>query len=270
MAGGGREPGRSVTSKVLAIIEVFERSRRSMPLSEVAAQAGLPVSTTHRLVAEMTEWGLLSRSANGNVQLGIRLWAIAQNVGRQLRETARPFIQDLYSLTGETSQLAVRDGAMALYIERIYGTRRLPRASRVGGRLPLHATAVGKVILALDEPWVRQGYLKRPLERLAPSTQVNPARLARELDEVQRQEYATTFEEVRAGSCSIAVPVYHTGRLGAAIGLVLPSAHARQMTRHLPVLRGVAKKIEQHTAHIPLETLLGNLIDPLPDRPREH
>lgn len=270
MAGGNRTAGRSVTSKVLAILEVFETSRRSMPLSELAAQADLPVSTTHRLVGELVEWGLLSRSANGNIQLGIRLWAIAQNAGRQLRETARPFIQDLYSFTGETSQLAVRDGVSALYIERIYGTKRIPRASRVGGRLPLHATAVGKVILAHDEPWVRSGYLERPLERLTPATQVDPQRLDVELAKVKEQGYAITLEEVRTGSCSIAVPVFHSGRIGCAIGLVVPSSHGRTMTRHLPVLRGVAKKIEEHTAHIPLETLFGSLVEPLPDEPREH
>lgn len=270
MSGNSKEPGRSVTSKVLAIIEVFETARRSVTLTEISAKSGVPLSTAHRLVGEMVDWGLLSRGANGNIQLGIRLWAIAQNVGRQLRETARPFIQDLYSLTGETSQLAVRDGDSALYIERVYGTKRIPRATRVGGRLPLHATAVGKVILAYEEPWVLTGYLQRPLGRLTGRTRTDPRRLAEELTEVAEHGYATTLEEVRAGSCSIAVPVYHTGRLGASIGLVVPSSQGHTMTRHLPVLRGIAKRIEVATAHIPLESLLGSIVDPLPDSPREH
>lgn len=270
MAGGSRSPGQSVTSKVLAIIEVFETSRRSMTLTEISQQAEVPLSTTHRLVGELIDWGLLSYGPNGNIQLGIRLWAIAQNAGRQLRDTARPFIQDLYSLTGETSHLAVRDGNSALYIERVYGTRRVPRASRVGGRLPLHATAVGKVILAFDEPWVRTGYLQRPLERHAPRTLTDPRRLTEELNRVAEQGYATTTEEVRAGSCSIAVPVYHTGRLGAAIGLVVASTHGHTMTKYLPVLRGVAQRIEASTSHIPLESLLHTVVDPLPGTPREH
>lgn len=270
MAGGSSQPGRSVTSKVLAIIGVFETSRRSMTLTEIAEKADVPLSTAHRLVGELTDWGLLSTGVNGRVQLGIRLWAIAQNAGRQLRETARPFIQDLYSLTGETSQLAIRDGASALYIERVYGTKRVPRASRVGGRLPLHATAVGKVILALEDPWVATAYLQRPLEQYAHRTIVDPRRLKPHLEAVAEAGYATTVEEVRDGSCSIAVPVFHGQRLGASVGLVLPVSEAQTMPRHLPVLRGVAARIEASTRHIPLETLLGSYVDPMPEDPPSH
>lgn len=257
MAGGNRDPGRTVTSKVLAIMEVFETSRRALSLTEVAEAAGLPLSTTHRLVNELVDWGMLSRGPNGGIQLGLRLWAIAQNAGRQLRETARPFIQDLFSLTGETSQLAVRDGSTALYIDRVYGTKRIARASRVGGRLPLHATAVGKVILAFSEPWVREAYLDHPLEALTAHTHCSPMQLRKELEQVRVNGYANTREEVRLGTCSIAVPVYHTGKLGCSIGLVVPSSHAANMERHLPVLNGIAKRLEAATAHIPLETLLG-------------
>ncbi|MCQ9165410.1 MULTISPECIES: IclR family transcriptional regulator [unclassified Arthrobacter] len=257
MAGGGRDAGRSVTSKVLAILEVFEKSRGPLSLTEICGQSGLPMSTVHRLMGELTDWGLLSRGANGRYQLGIRLWELAQNTGRQLREAARPHVQDLFSLTGETAQLAVREGHEVLYIERIYGTKRVPRASRVGGRLPMHATAVGKVLLAFGEDWVRTAYLNRELERPTAFTHANAGLLAAELDRAREQGYATTVDEMRLGACSIAVPVLHTGRVGAGLGLVLPSAQAPGMTRHLAALRGVSAKIERATAHIPLETLLG-------------
>ena len=105
MAGGSREPGRTVTSKVLAILEAFEKSRGALSLTDIAEKSGLPLSTAHRLVNELTDWGFLSREPNGRYQLGIRLWELAQNTGRQLRDAARPFIQDLFSLTGETAHL---------------------------------------------------------------------------------------------------------------------------------------------------------------------
>lgn len=260
MAGGNRVPGSTVTSKVLAIMEVFETSRRALSLTEISEASGVPLSTTHRLVNELIEWGMLSRGSTGGVQLGLRLWAIAQNAGRQLRDTARPFVQDLFSLTGETSQLAVRDGNMALYIDRVYGSKRVPRASRVGGRLPLHATAVGKVILAYSEDWVTDAYLSQPLAPVTGHTHVNPGRLRTELAQVKAQGYAATQEEVILGACSIAVPVFHTGRLGCSIGLVVASSNAGTMLRHLPVLHGISQRIEASTAHIPLETLLGSVI----------
>ncbi len=121
----------------------------------------------------------------------------------------------------------------------------------------MHATAVGKVILAFEEGWVRDAYLSRELERPTAHTHVDPRRFAAELDQIREQGYATTLEEVRLGSCSIAVPVFHTGRIGASIGLVLPTSQAASMTRHLPVLRGISAQIERATAWIPLETLMG-------------
>ena len=90
------------------------------------------------------------------------------------------------------------------------------------------------------------------------------------------RDYATTLEEVRLGSCSIAVPVFHTGRIGASIGLVLPTNQAATMTRHLPVLKGISAQIERATARIPLETLLGShvrdagLTGPLRRRPQSN
>lgn len=257
MAGGTSQPGRSVTSKILAILAAFETTRRALSLTEIAASANLPLSTTHRLVGELIEAGMLSRTPNGGIQLGLRLWSIAQNTGRQLRDTARPFVQDLFSLTGETSQLAIRDGNSALYIDRVYGNKRIARASRVGGRLPLHATAVGKVILAFSEAWVMDAYLEHPLESLTAHSHTSPIQLRKELEQVRANNFAVTREEVRLGTCSIAVPVYHTGRLGCSIGLVVPSSHASNMERHLPVLNGIAKRLEAATVHIPLETLLG-------------
>ncbi|WP_166875538.1 IclR family transcriptional regulator [Salinibacterium sp. ZJ450] len=256
MAGGNSEPGRTVTTKVLAILEAFEQSRGALTLTEIAESSGMPLSTAHRLVTELTEWGLLFRGAQGRYQLGIRLWELAQNAWRPLRETARPFIQDLFSLTGETAHLAVREGNEVLYIDRVYGSKRVPRASRVGGRLPMHATAVGKVILAFEEEWVRSAYLDRGLEHRTAHTHVEPRLLAEELAQIREQGYATTLEEVRLGSCSIAVPVFHSGRVGAGLGLVMLSTQAATMVRHLPTLRGVSAQIERATAHIPLEAFL--------------
>lgn len=257
MAGGSSEPGRSVTSKVLSILGTFEYNQRSLSQGQIVEITRLPQSTVHRLLAELVGWGALSRDANGRYQVGMRLWELSQNAGRHLRETARPFIQDLYSLTQETAQLAVRDGTEVLYIDRVYSSKRVPRASRVGGRLPLHATAVGKVILAFEQEWVREAYLQQELAAVTVHTHTDPRRLGEELERVREQGYAVTAEEVRLGSCSIAVPVFHReGAIGAGLGLVLASSQASTMTRHLPTLRGISRQIEAATAPLSLSTIL--------------
>lgn len=239
-----QEPGRTVTSKVLAILAAFESATSSLTLSQIAESADLPLPTAHRLVGELVAWGALEKESTGRYTVGMRLWEVAQLAGRQLRDTARPFLQDLFSLTQETAHLAVRDGREVLYVDRVYSSKRVPRASRVGGRLPLHATAVGKVLLAYEEPWFQQAYLSQPMTSLTSRTQSSARQLQRELTTVGKQGYATTNEEVRAGSCSIAVPVMlDDGQVIAAVGLVMLSTQARSMNRFLPPLRGVAARI---------------------------
>lgn len=250
--GSQAEPGRTVTSKVMAIFAAFENAPASLSLSQIAQSADMPLPTAHRLVGELVQWGALEKESTGRYTIGMRLWEVAQLAGRQLRETARPFLQDLFSLTQETSHLAVREGREALYVERVYSTKRVPRASRVGGRLPLHATAVGKVLLAYEPPWFQQAYLTGPLETLTPRTQVSPRTLQGELRHIAERGYATTNEEVRAGSCSIAVPVRLRGdRVVAAVGLVMLSTQARHMTRFLPAMQGVAARIATAIARNP-------------------
>lgn len=258
MAGGNREPGRTVTSKVIAVLGAFEHTTRPLGLTEIAQLADLPASTTHRLVAELTEGGLLSRKEDGSYQLGLRIWELAQNTGRQLRDTARPYVQELFALTSETAQLVVRDKNEALLIDRAYGPKKVPRSARVGGRLPLNSTAVGKTLLAFDEPWIRQSYLKLPLKTSTAKTIVDAQVLKQQLNRINAQGYAITIDEQRVGAASVAVPVWHTGKLGAAIGLVVPSANAANLERFLPVLQATSERITRATAHIPLDTLLAS------------
>ncbi len=256
MAGGATRRGESVTGRVLSILAVFEQSLAPRSLTEISQETGLALSTTHRLVGELEQWGALQRDAQGRYQIGLRLWELGQHAGRQVREIARPLLQDLYSLTQETVHIAVRDGTEVLYIDRVYGSRRVPQASRVGGRLPLHATAVGKVLLAFDESWLREALLAQPLESRTAHTHVDPGALRAELAVIRERGYALTNAEVRLGSASIAVPVFQReGGIGAALGLVTTDDSLAGLERHLPALRGIARRIEQSVGAFPLRSM---------------
>ncbi|MGM7670423.1 IclR family transcriptional regulator [Microbacterium sp. A93] len=255
MAERAAEPGQSVTGRVLTILALFERSLAPRSLTEISAETGLPLSTTHRLVAELEVWGALQRDDNGRYQIGLRLWELGQHAGRQVREIARPLLQDLFTLTQEMVHIAVRENAEALYIDRVYGTRRVPQATRVGGRLPLHATAVGKVLLAFEEPWVREAIITQPLERRTALTHVDPDALRAELAMVRSQSFATTVNEARLGATSIAVPVFQLGVVGAALGVVTTTDAASSIERHLPAMRGIARRLEASVGGFPLQTL---------------
>jgi DNA-binding IclR family transcriptional regulator len=236
---------RSVTGRALAVLAAFDADHMRLSLSDLARRSGLPLSTTFRLVAELEQWRALDRGPDGRYTVGFRVWELGRlaPVNGGIREAAMPFMQDLYELTRENVHLAVRDGDEAVYVEKLTGHRAVPILSRVGGRLPLHATGVGKALLASASPAFRTAYLRRPLLRVTPYTLVEPARLARELDVVRRRGWARTSEEMSLGSCSVAVTVPGTG---AALGLVVHSVR-RDLDRWVPALQraatGVARRL---------------------------
>lgn len=140
-----------------------------------------------------------------------------------LREIASPFLQDLYAATLATVHLAVRDGTEALYLDRLSGKRSVPGVSRVGARLPLHATGVGKVLLAYAPHDVRRAVLSS-LTRVTPYTITQSARLSTQLDALPADGYATTVDEMTIGACSGAVPIRRDETdVVAALGIVVPS-----------------------------------------------
>lgn len=270
MAGGARTPGQSVTSKVLAILAAFEAGPAALSLTDVAQRSGVPLSTTHRIVGELEAWGAVHRDPGGGYRIGMRLWELGQNAGRQMRERARPILQDLFGLTQETTHLAIRSGPDVLYVDRIYSSKRVPRAARVGGRLPLHVSAVGKVLLAHEDEWFRETYLLRDLEALTPRSRVDPAVLRAELRQIVEQGYALAEQEARVESSSIAVPVFRRGGpVGGGVGLVVAAGQGPALTRFLPALRAAAADIERVTAPFALSTILSTF-RPRGEEPPSH
>lgn len=242
MAGGTRAPGSSVTSRVLAILGAFDVEHPASTLTDIARRAGLPLATVHRLVGELVAWRALTRGPDGCYSVGVRLWEVGllSPLHTRLREVAVPFMHDLYESTRENIHLAVRDGNEALYVEKFAGHRAVPIISRVGGRLPMHATGVGKALLAFQGPAFVASFLRAPLARCTPYTITEPGRLARELAAVRRRGWAHTREEMTLGSCSVAVPVLDAdGTVLASLGIVVHSLRA-SLERLVPALRAAA------------------------------
>ncbi|WP_030486973.1 IclR family transcriptional regulator [Micromonospora chokoriensis] len=221
------EPGRSVTSKVLALLDAFSPATPALTLSELARRAGLPLSTVYRRAAELVEWGALERGDDGRYRIGLRLWEVGSLAprGLGLRELALPVMEDLYEVTHENVQLAVRQGLELVFIERIAGRHAVPVLTRVGGRFALHATGVGLVLLAHAPAEVQTQVLAAPLERYTALTITDPGRLRRCLAEVRRVGYAVSDRQVTMDALSVAAPIRVPEGVVAAISLVV--AHER-------------------------------------------
>ncbi|MEV6140647.1 IclR family transcriptional regulator [Nocardia sp. NPDC051990] len=247
MAGNSTRPGLSVTSRALAILAAFDQRHRRLTLTELAARAELPLPTAHRLVGELVAWGALSRTESGNYVIGRRLWDIGllAPVQSGLRQIASPYLHDLYGATLATVHLAVRDGRQVLYVDRLSGHASVPVVSSIGSRLPLHATGVGKALLAHAPAQIRSAVLA-DLPRITRYTVNQPGVLCRQLDRVREDDYATTVEEMSLGACSVAVPIRAHGDVVAALGVVVPSLdrdQARLVSALQVAARGIGRSI---------------------------
>jgi DNA-binding IclR family transcriptional regulator len=178
----------SVPSKLLGLLDLYSHKRSAFTLSELSRVSGLPLSTTHRLVGELTRWGALERADDGRYRIGLRLVELGALCprGPGLRDVALPFMEDLYEATHQNVQLAVRDGLDGVYIERIAGRHAVPVLTRVGAHWPLHATGVGLVLLAYAPLDVQETVLAAPLKSFTTYTVTDPAVLRKMLAEARR------------------------------------------------------------------------------------
>ena len=139
----------SVLGRAVALLEAFAADDHELSLAELVRRTRLPKSTVHRMLGELVSLRLLERVGTG-YRLGSRLFELGMRAGveRGLMEVAIPFMEDLYERTHETVHLGVREGTEVVYVAKIGGHRQAAAPSRVGGRMPLHCTAIGKALLA--------------------------------------------------------------------------------------------------------------------------
>lgn len=216
-----------VVAKAFTILEGWDHRGETLGVSELSRRTGLPKSTSHRLLGILEAAGVVERLA-GTYRLGNRIRGISgvlsAGIPTYLREVSLPFLQDLYELTHETIHLGVLDGVDIHCVEKIYGHRRAPVCSRVGGLLPAHSTALGKVLLAYSPMATQRAILTSELAMFTPATIVQPLRLAAELRTVRRHGLAYDRGETHPEVKCVAAPLVNAkGRAIAAISISGPA-----------------------------------------------
>jgi DNA-binding IclR family transcriptional regulator len=243
----------SVLGKARMILEAFDTENGELSLTELVRRTGVAKASVYRLARELTEWGLLERSGT-RYHLGLRLFELGQLVPRQriLRQAALPFMEDLLMATQETVHFAIREGLDVLYIEKIIGHRGLREQSRVAGRLPLHSTATGKVILAYSPAALFDEVVKEGFTALTRHTTMSVALLRKQVDRVRLEGIAVEREEVRLGYLSTAVPVFGRGMLAGALSITGPTSRLN-VDRVAGALRTAAAGISRAVAAMSCE-----------------
>lgn len=210
--------------RALQIIDLFDEHTPELKITEIATRMQLHKSTVHSLLKTLILHGYMEQDEEtGKYRLGLKLLAKGNLLLQRLdvRAVARKHLVRLSALTGQTMNLVVRDGREGVYVDKVEGTKAAIRYSRVGGRVPLHTSAVGKVLLAYLLPDARASVLAGyAYTAHTPRSITEEAALLAELEQVRAQGYAVDEEENEPGVRCAAVPLWdHAGQVAAAISV---------------------------------------------------
>lgn len=222
--------GDSMTDRIVRVLATFTAERTAQTASEIGRRAGLPPATAHRIVDDLVASGLLERDELRRVTLGMRLWELAQRGSRalRLREAARPFMEQVQARVREHTQLAVLEHDEALFIERLSHPDAGANVTQIAGRLPLHASSSGLILLAHAGRDVEERVLAQPLRPVTSETLTDPVVLRRLLADIKRSGHVIAPGYVDLRSTGVAVPVRDRGKVVAALSVVLPKDSGRE------------------------------------------
>lgn len=243
--------GDSVVDRVVRVIEAFPEGVSDLQLSELAGRAGLPPATAHRLVRQLAGHGLLEVGSGGSVRLGVRLWELVNRNSPTLalRQAAMPFMEDIQQVLHQNVNLAVLDGWEALFVERLSRRGSVANRARIAGRMPVHVSSAGLVLMANQPSDVQAEYLHQFKD---PAGKLGTGELRGLLHETARHGYAQLAGVVDADTWGIAVPVRdRKNRAVAALGVVVPLREMR-LQALVPALqtaaRGIGRQLQDSSA----------------------
>lgn len=235
--------------KGLLVLQSFSRRQSGMTLSEVAAAVGLNRATTRRFLLTLHDLGYVESDGRrfrltpkvmtlGYIYLASRPWW----------RLATPIVEELSRRLQESCSIGVLSGDQLIFVVRAQGPQLLGTHLTPGRSVPVHAAAVGRVLLAERTPEEIDAFLAQaPLERLTEHTVTSPDALRAALREIRTKGYAVVDQELEPGLRAIGVPLRdHTGRAVAALG---SSTHVQRRTVAelerdvLPHLRAAAERI---------------------------
>lgn len=242
--------GESMISRVTRVLAAFDTDRQSLTISALARRVDLPLTTTHRLVRDLTAERILERGEDGRVQLGLRLWELASrgSATTALRHVALPFLDDVHEVVREHTTLGVLADDEVLYLERLSVHASAKNITQVAGRLPIHACSPGLVLLAHSSAEYQEEILARPLRRFTDQTITDPRALRVLLAEIRRVGHASVPGMIVADSTGIAVPVVGpAGAVVAALSVIVPRGK-EDLRATVPALRTASRGISRALA----------------------
>ncbi|HEX2884372.1 MAG TPA: IclR family transcriptional regulator [Candidatus Limnocylindria bacterium] len=238
----------SVLEKATLILDVVAESPEQATLTAIAQRLNQPRSSTHRLLSELVQLGLLFRVGTATYAPGPRLarWGEAAIGADDVVRISKPAMVRLRDAVGESVHLYVRQRDRRICVSAVEGHFELRHFTEVGKPLPLSVGASGKLLLAFADPAIQAQELRRvekePLTPRAPSANELSAQLA----EIRAAEWSMSFGEREEGLAAVAVPIRsRAGTVDAALSISGPTARlsAERLESLRPDLSAAAREI---------------------------
>lgn len=243
--------GIQVIDRAVALLDALAREPGPASLKVLAAETGLHPSTAFRILAALSEHGLVGRDGANLYRLGPHLLRLAGRVsaGLDLREAARPVMEWLRDQVGESVNLTVREGDQVVYVERVIPNRMMRVEQVIGSRAPLHVTAVGKLMLGEGGAAAVEDYAGRTgLPAYTPNTRADGRALMLDIDASLARGYALDDEEAELGVGCIGVLVRDAG--GAAVaGLSVSAPMERRRSEWIPLVEEAGRRISERLGY---------------------
>jgi IclR family acetate operon transcriptional repressor len=238
------------TVRAVAILDALADGGES-GTTGIARRTGISPSTVSRQLGTLARLGLVEHvPTTGRYRLGVRVLRLANAVlGRlDLRDVARPELEELVEEVGETATLSIPGDRDAITVDFVPTDRYLQGVTRLGRPSVGHASSAGKVLLAFGDVPLPKGRLRR----FTPRTITSPDRLTREIDGVRRQGWASAIDEREPGLSAIAAPVWGAdGALAAIVAVQGPTSRFDRaaIRRALPLMLDRAASISRALGH---------------------
>lgn len=234
--------------KALNILEVLAEEEPPYTLTQLSRRLHLHISTVHRLLVNLVRHEFVEEDpVAGGYQLSFRVLRMGLRVLDRLdfRRVAQPLLRDLNLRTQETVHLAILQEGRAISIEKFGSPQPVGLDARLGSVMPLHATGVGKTLLAYQSDEVLNQVAQAPgLPRLTAHTLTTLPQLRRELERIREQGYAFDQEEAVEGLRCVAGPVFnHAGQIVAAFSVAGPAT--RLTPARLPEIAQMVRETSQ-------------------------
>lgn len=211
--------------KGMTVLRAFDESHSQLTLADISRLTGIERAAVRRLVLTLVHLGYVRKEEN-RYSLTPRVLVLGSGFlrGNQFGRQVQPLMELCARELGYSVSLAMRDGASAVYVaQSAQQNARYTFGFTVGSRLPLLATAIGRMLLAWgDEGWAAEMLETAPIERHTPETLTDRARIAAEVAGIRTRGAAIVEGEFEAGAVGIAVPVGAMGTAEAALGFSEP------------------------------------------------